>query len=102
MNWLTRNNPAPGGAFIVYYHRDENGDLLYVGQTTQFKKRQKQHRYSAPWWKDIDIIDWVMVSSERQMMQLEMAEIITQRPRFNSIEKSERLHKEKRNYKFVV
>jgi excinuclease UvrABC nuclease subunit len=102
MNWLTRNNPAPGGAFVVYYHRDENRDLLYVGQTTQFSKRQKQHRLGSFWWPLIAVIEWVCVSSERQMMQLEMAEIINQRPRFNAIELSERLHKEKRNYKFVV
>lgn len=35
---------------VVYFHRDKDGHVLYIGATIDLAKRTQRHQHSAEWW----------------------------------------------------
>jgi hypothetical protein len=56
--WQRRLNPGRErrsvGPTALYRLRDQYGELLYLGTTSDTARRWKEHRKVMPWWPDVD------------------------------------------------
>jgi hypothetical protein len=46
--------PGPGRPFgVTYLFEDRDGEIIYVGCTGNWSKRQGEHRRNATWWPEV-------------------------------------------------
>lgn len=66
---------------IVYYLTDNNGEVLYVGKTTNIFSRIASHFYE----KKFSRVFYQECKNEQEAEKLEVEEIIKYRPKYNAI-----------------
>lgn len=69
--------------FHVYRHFDVDGNLLYVGCTSNLKARKSQHRAVSKWWPVIDRIETEGPMIQRDALDAERKAIEDERPGYN-------------------
>ena len=45
---------------IIYFHMSGN-EVIYIGYSRNFIRRQREHRIKSPWWDEITSIRFVRV-----------------------------------------
>lgn len=79
------SNPVNPAEFL-YRLRASNGDLLYVGITTNWPQRMTQHQADKPWWSEVQGVELVRMDCTRQQIEaIEKAVIKTEAPRYNVV-----------------
>lgn len=68
---------------ILYRHYDQDGTLLYVGITSNVKRRMEGHRRSATWIERIDHIETEVFPTRRDALAAERQAINSEGPLFN-------------------
>jgi len=79
----------------VYYYKDKDGNILYVGKAKSLKKRVKSYFSPEPitsrkisnMLKKTNDLTWTTTSSELSAILLESSEIKHHRPPFNTVDK---------------
>jgi predicted GIY-YIG superfamily endonuclease len=51
----------------VYVLRDAAGVCLYVGQTTQLRKRLRRHARTQPWWSEVAAVQVEQVARDARL-----------------------------------
>lgn len=76
----------PDEAIAVYRFYDSAGQLLYVGQTQQYGKRQGKHHLTQPWEHEIDHSKTTLECAwgRHNALAREKHLIRTERPRYNA------------------
>ena len=75
----------------VYFHKDLNGNIIYIGKAANLKNRVRSYFQSIQLKdtktqalvKDIDDIEWIEVDSEIDALFLESEMIKRYKPRYN-------------------
>lgn len=71
-------------AAVVYRMRDAQGDLLYVGCSTQLPGRLQTHAREKGWWDDIARIDVEHFDSHAEAVAAEVLAIAAEQPLHNT------------------
>lgn len=69
--------------WIVYRLLDDDGNLLYVGQTRGLSMRVKTHMSICSWFKKVDVVRVETRSTYRQALVAEARVIMTEFPLHN-------------------
>lgn len=84
MKTIDRLLPADLYAAYLYRARDKNGNLLYIGITTQPKVRMDTHASTSPWMELCQKpFEWVGFDSIESAQEAERDEIFKSCPPFN-------------------
>ena len=76
----------PSAIETLYRLRSMSGDLLYVGITTNWPSRMKQHQADKPWWSEVANIELVSVIGTRSQIEaIEKAIIKNEAPTYNVV-----------------
>lgn len=67
----------------LYRHRNEAGDLLYVGVSSRISRRVKEHSQHSPWWLDIARIDLQHFPDREAVLEAERNAIKNEKPKYN-------------------
>lgn len=78
----------PEGAFVIYFHFNKVGAIIYIGKSTQFATRQRAHRSGSHWWADISRIEIELLDDEVSMSALEIECIKKWQPKWNKDHKN--------------
>jgi predicted GIY-YIG superfamily endonuclease len=80
-------NPS---AQFLYRLKASDGTLLYVGITTDWPARMKQHQADKPWWSEVLGVELVRLDCTRpQVEAIEKAVIKAEQPRYNVVHNGE-------------
>ena len=80
-------NPS---AQFLYRLKASDGTLLYVGITTDWPARMKQHQADKPWWSEVLGVELVRLDCTRpQVEAIEKAVIKAEQPRYNVVHNAE-------------
>ncbi len=71
------------GVGCVYYHFGDDEELLYVGKSRHFLKRQQGHKKECKWWNEIREIKAWITPDHIDLEWLEIQEIKRNRPKYN-------------------
>jgi predicted GIY-YIG superfamily endonuclease len=74
---------------LVYRAFDANDRLLYIGCTTSFEARMKNHELNSPWWLFRDRIETQEFPTHADALAEESEAIATEHPRWNVRGRSE-------------
>ena len=82
----------------VYFHRDNKGEIIYVGKAAILKNRVRQYFQhpvnrdpkTAALIKEIRDVDWIVVGSEVEALFLEAEMIRRYRPRYNILARDDK------------
>ena len=82
---VRHDNPSDNpSAQFHYRHKASEGTLLYVGITTDWPTRMKQHQADKPWWSEVLGVELVRLDCTRpQVEAIEKAVIKAEQPRYN-------------------
>lgn len=69
--------------FLVYRCFNSDGDLLYVGQTTEGMRRLRQHEQDKSWWHEVETVTRQTCQSQEEMNEVELRAIREENPRYN-------------------
>lgn len=69
--------------FRVYYCRDADGALMYIGCSGDWTTRKRQHRDDTPWWHEVENVTFSPWMTRRDAVALEARAIRLNRPRHN-------------------
>jgi excinuclease UvrABC nuclease subunit len=69
---------------VVYRLYDQNGDLLYVGKSNGFLRRQLHHEKHKEWWGEVTDISLNLYPCRCASEDAERAAIRAEKPRYNN------------------
>lgn len=67
----------------VYFHRDAQGECLYIGKTCNLLQRTNAHRSTAKWAKQIAYVEFIECEDSIDATQLERDSIRNSKPKYN-------------------
>lgn len=70
---------------VLYRVYDTDGNLLYVGATTNFAQRLTTHSTYQPWWDDASRVELEHFDSFEDMAEAEVQAIRSEQPRYNVV-----------------
>lgn len=76
---------APQRPHALYRFFAEDGELLYVGITSNPARRFAQHGAAKEWWEEVAEIKMDRHSSREAVLAAERAAIIAEKPRYNVV-----------------
>ncbi len=71
-------------AFTFYRYFDRNDDLIYVGRTVNFKKRDAAHAQGSYWYCEVERVELEEFSDQETLSAVERAAIRKEKPRENT------------------
>ena len=71
----------------VYRHYDIDGELLYIGNTTNLMRRQDEHSRSTSWFNDVVTIKVNHYTTPEAAKYAEVNAIINENPKYNTYAK---------------
>jgi hypothetical protein len=69
---------------VLYRHFDKDGRLLYVGISLNELLRIRQHKSTAPWWRDVSNITVERHGTKSEALIAERLAIEKERPLYNT------------------
>lgn len=69
--------------FCVYFAIDADGQVLYVGSTSDLRRRFWAHCNNSPWYGQCVSVEWTEHATERDARVEEYRQIRELRPPFN-------------------
>lgn len=75
----------PPQSKVVYFHFDIDGAVLYVGQSSNFVRRQIQHKSNSLWWGEVERIEYEFVPSAFNIFEYEKFAIEQLSPKYNVV-----------------
>jgi predicted GIY-YIG superfamily endonuclease len=69
----------------LYRFFDQNGNLLYVGITSNPGRRWTQHATDKPWWHEVHHVEIERHESRQAVLLAEQLAIKNERPRYNVV-----------------
>lgn len=67
----------------VYRFFDERGRLLYVGRTSDLRRRTYEHARSQPWWREVQAMQFALYATPDEAADEESYAINDESPRYN-------------------
>lgn len=67
----------------VYVCRNADGEVIYVGQTGDWKSRRTSHRRKSEWWCEVADVRLRIVNDPYRRLGIELALIAELSPRHN-------------------
>ena len=64
--WFWRRCIRKYSGPVLYHFEDFRGDTLYIGITSHFARRLKQHAKEKPWWPDVA---YIWAANQRDMAE---------------------------------
>jgi predicted GIY-YIG superfamily endonuclease len=87
---------------LLYRLRDRGGALLYIGITTDLKRRLREHAKSKPWWPDVATVETEAHVGYGVAEQAEWLAIRQEEPRWNHIGRTRFAEASERNRRPVA
>lgn len=74
--------------YLVYWHWDANGVLLYIGYTEDMGAREKQHSREDDWYTEVVATKRTRYGSEAEARAAETEAIREEQPKYNVMHNS--------------
>jgi predicted GIY-YIG superfamily endonuclease len=75
------------GKHCLYRHYNQAGDLLYVGISTNHRRRSQQHQCGSEWYADVSKITIEWFDDKHSARQAEADAIFNEQPIYNKAHK---------------
>lgn len=70
---------------VLYRHFNEAGELLYIGISSRFMRRTREHEKYSAWFKEITLITVERFVDRRALLQGERIAIEIEKPKYNVV-----------------
>ncbi len=75
-------------SWTLYRCFDSDDRLLYVGQTSDWPRRQREHASRGPWWAEVTRVEMRLGLDSQEALRAEREAILYERPLHNTQGKS--------------